>query len=115
MIQEGGARICMYMRSEVRSVGKRDKGPMAGRKYILGSGNGVRRDNWKQVWSPERSESPYITPLLRFVTRQTHLQKILPTTPSASIITRRHTMSAITRVSIARQTPSNPFPGWNPF
>jgi hypothetical protein len=42
MIQEGGTRICMYMRSKVQSVQKRDKGPMAGRKYILGSGNGVR-------------------------------------------------------------------------
>jgi hypothetical protein len=32
----------MYMWSEVQSVRNRVKGPMAGRKYILGSGNGVQ-------------------------------------------------------------------------
>src|SRR6267154_789007 len=53
MIQERGVRICMYMRSEVRSVRKRDKGPMAGRKYVLGSGNRV----WRQPeMSPESRE-----------------------------------------------------------
>jgi hypothetical protein len=73
MIQEGGARICTYMRSKVQSVRKRDKGPMAGRKYILGSRNGVwkwfpeSRDDQRWVQSPERSESPYNT-LLRVLT-----------------------------------------------
>jgi hypothetical protein len=32
----------MYMQSEVQSVRNRVKGPMAGRKYVLGSGNGVQ-------------------------------------------------------------------------
>jgi hypothetical protein len=35
------------------------KGPMAGRKYILGSGNGVRRQAETESGVPESSESPY--------------------------------------------------------
>jgi hypothetical protein len=53
MIQEEGTRICTYMWSEVRSVRNRDKGPMAGRKYVLGSGNGARsvETTGDRVWS----------------------------------------------------------------
>jgi hypothetical protein len=58
MIQEGGARICTYMRNEVQSVWNRNKGPRAGRKYILGSGNGVWRAE-TESGVLERSESPY--------------------------------------------------------
>jgi hypothetical protein len=56
MIQEGGTRICTYMRSEVWSVWKRDKGPMAGRKYVLGSGNGVQSPERQPEMSPESGE-----------------------------------------------------------
>jgi hypothetical protein len=42
MIQEEGARICTYMRSKIQRVQNGVKGPMAGRKYILGSGNRVQ-------------------------------------------------------------------------
>jgi hypothetical protein len=59
MIQEEGTRICTYMRSKVQSVWNRVKGPMAGRKYILGSGNGVRRQLETESGVPGRSESPY--------------------------------------------------------
>jgi hypothetical protein len=43
MIQEEGVRICAYMQSEVQSVQNRVGGPMAGRKYVLESENGVRK------------------------------------------------------------------------
>jgi hypothetical protein len=66
MIQKEGARICTYMWSEVRSVQNRVKGPMAGRKYVLGSGNGVRSqkqspesgDKWRQIPEFRRGQNP---------------------------------------------------------
>jgi len=54
----GGRRKDMYVYVDRgQKCPEEDKGPMAGRKYVLGSGNrvqettrdksGVRRDNWK--------------------------------------------------------------------
>jgi hypothetical protein len=60
MIQEGGARICTYMRSEVRNVQNRNKGPKAGRKYILGSGNRV----WRQSLKCQRGQNPLTSYLI---------------------------------------------------
>jgi hypothetical protein len=61
MIQEEGARIYMYMQSEVQSVWNRIKGPMAGRKFILGSGNGVQ--SWEMTRDRVQSSGEVKIPL----------------------------------------------------